>query len=414
MEVTEYIKQHWNNTIMIPQEHNSTVLNIPKPYSVPCTTESGGFTDFYYWDTYFANLGLMLDGRVEQAENNLDIMDHFIGWIGYMPNASHLLERSQPPLFTRGVWDLYQFTGRVDVIEKYMPSMLAEYRFFLKDRMTKVGLNQYASELNRSRALLYYPIFSERINEVRETEEEQITLVRDLMAIAESGWDFTPRFNMPERRYAAGEFAPLDLNCLLYDVEWKIAEMSERIGETAQAKCYRTYAEERKERMLRYMVQKDTGIFYDYNFVQDTFSSVASAASFYPYVVGLSNDRQAAEKLLGKLELDYGLSACESRGEDAEYLQWDYPCMWPSNVYFAYEGLRNIGMTEDADRIAKKYLQTVEHCFAQTGALWEKYDASTGKISVTSEYETPEMMGWTAGVYQYLYHQVRKGNENGR
>lgn len=34
--------------------------------------------------------------------------------------------------------------------------------------------------------------------------------------------------------------------------------------------------------------------------------------------------------------------------------------------------------------------------------LWEKYDASVGVVSVTKEYKTPEMMGWTAGVYLYL------------
>lgn len=412
MKVTEYIKKNWEHTIVIPNEHRPELLNISKPYSVPCADGTGGFTDFYYWDTYFANLGLMLDGKVQQAENNLDIMAHFIGCIGYMPNASHLLERSQPPLFTRGVWDLYRITGRYDVLGKYMPAMLTEHTFFQKDRMTEIGLNQYASELNRSRALVYYPIFSERVREFRETEDEQIVLTRDLMAIAESGWDFTPRFDMPGQRYAAGEFAHLDLNCLLYDMEVKIAEMSELLGENEQAEAYRTYAKERKEKMEQYMVQKDTGIFYDYNFVRDTFSSVTSAASFYPYAVGLSNDKIAARKVLERLELAFGLAACESRGEDAEYLQWDYPCMWPSNVYFAYVGLMRIGLCKEAEQVAEKYLKTVERCFEQTGTLWEKYDAEQGTVSVTNEYETPEMMGWTAGVYQFLYAQMRGGKRN--
>ena len=40
--------------------------------------------------------------------------------------------------------------------------------------------------------------------------------------------------------------------------------------------------------------------------------------------------------------------------------------------------------------------------FNETGRLWEKYDALTGKIAVTSEYETMPMMGWTAAVYRYF------------
>jgi neutral trehalase len=52
-------------------------------------------------------------------------------------------------------------------------------------------------------------------------------------------------------------------------------------------------------------------------------------------------------------------------------------------------------------------METVERCYAETGALWEKYDASIGKVSVTREYDTPEMMGWTAGVYRYLEEELK-------
>lgn len=76
--------------------------------------------------------------------------------------------------------------------------------------------------------------------------------------------------------------------------------------------------------------------------------------------------------------------------------------MWPSNVYFAYVGLKRIGLEEDASRIAKKYIDTVERCFEQSGSLWEKYDALKGTVAATKEYDSPEMMGWTAGVYCFL------------
>ena len=76
--------------------------------------------------------------------------------------------------------------------------------------------------------------------------------------------------------------------------------------------------------------------------------------------------------------------------------------MWPSNVYFAVEGLNALGLTDDAKRVADKYTGVLERVYAQTGKLWEKYDAVSGKVAFTPEYETPPMMGWTAGVYKHL------------
>lgn len=84
-----------------------------------------------------------------------------------------------------------------------------------------------------------------------------------------------------------------------------------------------------------------------------------------------------------------------------------YPCMWPCMVYFTYIGLRNLGLNEDATRIAKKYIKTVRDNFEKTGELWEKYDARNGSIASTDEYQTPSMLGWTAGVYSFLIKELR-------
>lgn len=405
MNVTAYICQNWEKTIHTPDEKSRGIVKMPTDYTVPCAKLKDMFSDFYYWDTYFANWGLMLDGKAEQAEKNLDVMAYFIQHFGYMPNANHLLDRSQPPLFTRGVWDLYQFTREKRVLEKYLDPMTKEYLFFQYDRNTKLGLNRYGTQTPASRALEDYHWLSVRVEEERKTPQEQIDLAYDLLAIAESGWDFTPRFHTQERKFAAREFVHVDLNSLLYDVEVKLAQVMEILGDTEQAANYRNYAQERKEKMEMYMKDEKSGIFYDYNVCKDQKSAIASCASFYPYAVGISEDQEAAKKLLKKLELEFGLSACEYRGADETYLQWDYPCMWPSNVYFAYVGLKRIGLLEDAERIARKYTDTVERCFAQTGSLWEKYDAGKGTVAVTKEYDSQEMMGWTAGVYRFLEEQ---------
>lgn len=76
--------------------------------------------------------------------------------------------------------------------------------------------------------------------------------------------------------------------------------------------------------------------------------------------------------------------------------------MWPAATCLAYMGLKNLGLNAEAARIAGKYVSVAGKIFEETGRLWEKYDALTGKIAVTSEYDTMPMMGWTAAVYRYF------------
>lgn len=404
--VCNYIKNNWENTIREPGNAVNGIVKMPYPFTTPCANE--GFVDFYYWDTYFANLGLMHDGFEKQAENNLDTMKFFIDSLGFVPNANNILDRTQPPLFTAGVYDLYQLRGDVEVLRKYADSIQKELTFFAYDRQTPIGLNAYSTKANKAELKAACPWFCLRIGEpLPETEEEQIRLARNLYAIAESGWDFNPRFRTEESRFATDEFAHLELNCILYDAELKAEEIFRILGREEEAAEFRANADRRKALMEQYMREEETGIFRDYNFKRDSLSKVISCASLYVYAVGISDDKEAAKKVLERLELPYGIAACEERPGDT-YLQWDYPSMWPTNVYFACKGLARIGLEDDARRIAEKYCKTVEKCFDETGLLWEKYDASEGSVSTTQEYETPAMMGWTAGIYLVLGEMLSK------
>lgn len=393
----EYILDNWKNTI----RENKDIL--PKPYTVPCTKEV--FINFYYWDTYFINLGLFRAGLIEQVKNNLDNMVYLLDKYGYIPNADHLLYRSQPPLFTRCVYDLYKFTNDKKVIFKYKDAILKEFTFWKEKRMTPIGLNAYSSDEPKDGLLNARYWLGKRIG-CNETEMavDEVLFGRDLLAIAESGMDFTIRFKEGDNRFAAHEFAHLDLNCLLFDAEMKASEMFEDIGDKNTASSLRKQAKDRKDLIDKYMLDKETGIYYDYNFVKDHLSYIKTGVCLYPYFSGVSNNKKAAKELYKAFMLPYGLSVGVARKEE-DYLQWDYPHMWPANTYLAYIGYRRIGLDYEADNIKEKYMTALEVNFKATGSLWEKYDASSGKISVTNEYETPEMMGWVAGVYEFFYKE---------
>ena len=401
-EVREYILQNWTKTFHDPSEMRGG-FNVPKPYISPSI--GGIYTDLYYWDVYFINLGLMEDGFDEQVENNLDNMAYFIDTLGYMPNANNLTDRSQPPLFCSAVYDYYVHKGDVGIIKKYMPYIVKEYDFWQTYRKTKYGLHNFLTNGDEEMQMIHYRGLHERVLEERDTKEEQLALALDIMAIAESGLDFNMRFRTKRSKIDASAFIHLDLNCFLYEMETKAAKMLEIIGESPEP--FKTNAEERKALINKYLYDEKQGIYLDSNMVDGGFSEIISAVSAYPYTYGISKDKEGMKKVLGLLEYEYGVTPTPYRGEDI-YYQWDYPCAWPAATCLIYKALKELGMMDDAKRIAKKYVGTIDEDFAKTGRLWEKYDAVRGGIGVSTEYDTPEMMGWTAGVYVYFCEELKR------
>ena len=375
-----------------------------KPLVSPCVSEA--FTFFFYWDTYFANLALFEIGDVKQVENNLDNMCTLIDKIGYVPNGylpdsqtQGLKNRSQPPLFSAGVKDLYEHTSDVGVIKRYLPYMEKEYEFWMKERVTSIGLNKYGHNADDEWLVGFCNGICQRLNISPDAYEDRVAQGGHFLAIAESGWDFTPRFHDGDNYYACEYYAPVDLNSILYGVEKTIAEFSKVIGDKEKEKTYLKKAENRKVLMDKYMKGID-GFYYDYNYKNDSLSSVISAASFTPYTFGVSADLVALNALTDKLLCEYGIPATEKLSREC-LDQWAYPSVWPPLTFFAVKAMQNLG-SDKLKTVAERYVNTVRETFDNTRALWEKYDAEKGGVAYGHEYRTVEMFGWTAGVYSYL------------
>lgn len=405
MTVHEFIKENWINTVNYAYgRENHPLKDLDRKFTVPCIDTL--FIDFFYWDTYFTNIGLIIDGLEDQAQQNLDVMKYLCDKYGYIPNADHILTRSQPPFFTRAIYDYYIATNDKELLKKYLPSAITELKFWDKHRKTSIGLNAYGNCETKEGIDWYYKEFDHRLQYSKtERELDKTKFCCDLLAIAESGWDFNLRFLTDKNRFATYSFAHLDLNCILYDAEVKLSSMLKTIGENEQSDGFAKKAKQRKDLINKYLFDKEKGIYLDYNFVDNSFSRVVSAASFYPYAFGVSDDAEGAKKVFEKLNLKFGISAGEYLGDQIKYFQWDYPNMWPTNVYVAYNAMKNVRLYENAEIIKNEYISTVDNVFNKTGKLWEKYNAATGDVSITEEYETPPMMGWTAGVYNYLINE---------
>ena len=391
--VLDFINQNWKNTIKSNSE-------LPFPYSAPNT---GMYSDFYYWDLYFINKGLLLSDMPEQAENNIKDMVFFVEKLGYVPNSNNkeLRNRTQPPVLTLCVYDLYQYTQDKNIIKKYIDSLIKEHSFFQERRMTEIGLNSYMCDDAKNSyddIMKHYRYLGPRVCEYSEDPQIQYQIGRDIIAVAESGLDFNARFKTDKRLMAASEFAHLDLNCWLFAVEKRLSEMFALIDRNEEAQHFEKCAEQRKELINKYFFNKEKGIYLDYHLADGKHSNVVTAVSLYPFAMGISKDQESALRVLKLLEFEYGVSAGAYHKEEPFY-QWDYPVMWGETTFIVALALINVGAIEDAERIIDKYMSVVERQFENTGFLWEKYDVRDGSI-MNIEYDAPPFLGWTAATYE--------------
>lgn len=390
----DFINTNWEKTIVRDNKE------LPCPYNSP---NSGIYSDFYYWDLYFINKGLLLSNLPEQAENNIKDMVYFVNTLGYVPNsnAGDMRNRTQPPVLTLCVWDLYQYSQDKNIISKYIDALLKEHDFFQKRRMTKIGLNAYMCDdrTNTYESIMdHYKYLKHRVYEYSDDPKIQYEIGRDTIAVAESGLDFNARFKTKDRLMAASEFAHLDLNCWLFVVEIRLSEMLSIIGRSDESKQFKDLANNRKTLINKYFFDEGQGIYVDYHLSDGTHSHVVTAASLYPHAMGITKDKESALKVFKQLELECGVSTAAYRDEK-QYYQWDYPVMWGETTFIVFLALLNVGEIESAKRIMDKYMSTVEKQFEKTGLLWEKYDARDGSI-MNVEYDAPPFMGWTASTYE--------------
>ncbi len=396
-KVREYIKSHWDECIKEKREDEGIFMGLPYPYSVPSV---GFFDEMFYWDTYFTNKGLEIDNRQMQAKHNTDNILYLVDKFGYMPNGSNTLfiGRSQPPFLSIMVRDVYDYYGdKVWLLGAYK-TLEREYSFWQSKRMSGLGLNIYGGEIQDEEEM--FRTFLARVGFEPKSSREDI--IKHCVAECESGWDMNPRWEIE-----AFNYAPIDLNSLMFMLEKNMEYFAKELG-NGEESVWQERANTRKQVMLKYM-DNGKGLFYDYNFKTKKLSSVFSAASFFPLFAKIADKKQAQAMVdnIDKIEAEYGVLTCEKNNVEGTY-QWDYPNGWACLQYIAVKGLDNYGYKEEAKRIAKKYIKLVEKVFEETQNLWEKYNVVEGNIKVTAEYETPKMMGWTAGVYLALSEYIKE------
>ncbi len=387
-------------------------IPLPKAYVVP----GGRFSEIYYWDSYFTMLGLQQAGKTDLIQNMADNFAYLIDTFGFIPNGSrtYYLGRSQPPFFSFIVNLLSETSGRRTLV-KYLPQLQKEYDFWMEGKANLTAqnpayrrvvrlpdgtiLNRYYDDRTTPRPESYKEdaLLGQK---VAKTPAEAEQLYRNLRAGAESGWDYSSRWFRDGKTLATihtTDFVPVDLNCLLTNLERTLSEGYRLRGDAKRADQYLTLSRQRRDAVQKYCWNAGRNFFFDYDFVAQKPSAVYSLAGVVPLFMRMTTAQQSvgvSRTLEGQFLKPGGLiTTVNTTGE-----QWDAPNGWAPLQWMAIRGLRNYRQTKLADLIKTRWVNENLRVYKATGKMVEKYDVVNTAAAKGGEYPNQDGFGWTNGV----------------
>lgn len=376
-ECLNYIEKYWNKVTFYLPEDQGTHIALPNKFVSPSAELFKN--DQFYWDSYFIILGLMVSGKQELAKGMVDNLIYLFNKFNIIPlrNKVFNLGISQPPFLTSMILEVFGFyknAGWLVNVAKAAESELEDYWMDLAHNRFS-GLSRYCDHFW-----------------MHATAEH------------ESGWDMTSRFN--ER---CADYLPIDLNCLLYKYERDLAEVYKIIGDSQKENKCQKKSESRRKKINALMWNSSKGFFFDYDYQNKKQSNFYSLAGFYPLWVGLANRSQAKKiiRTLKKFEHKGGLANTQKNGLSKSFKQWDYPNGWANQQLIVIKGLLNYGYKEDAERLAKKWLDLNKKVFLETGKLWEKYNVVDYGKGKEGRYPMQSGFGWTNAVFVRLIEEFK-------
>lgn len=419
--IDERISELWTILERRNRLDRGSLVALPHAYIVP----GGRFSEQFYWDSYFIMLGLAADDRWPMIDGMIKNFAFMIRKFGFIPtaNRTYFISRSQPPFFAQMVQLLSTHNGKTRTYFEYLPSMLAEYRWWMRGRnkLSKQEHKAFARVVempNGARLNRYYDNkTTPRPESLREdiataataNKRQSDRLFLHLRAAAESGWDFSSRWftNADDiRTVHTADIVPVDLNCLLYGLETTIAEAYRLMRNPILARRFEALARQRAQTINRYMWSTKYQFYGDYNFHHQAFTGRLTLAAVYPLFVGIASQAQA-DAVAEKLEKEFlqvgGLSTTLINSGQ----QWDAPNGWAPLHWVAIQGLKRYGHEELAEEITNRWLTSNQNAYNQTRKLIEKYNVVDESAAGSGgEYLLQDGFGWTNGVYAAL----KKGN----
>ncbi|KAK7423600.1 alpha,alpha-trehalase nth1 [Neonectria magnoliae] len=429
---------------------------------LPFVVPGGRFNELYGWDSYMESLGLLVNDRVDLAKSMVLNFCFCIQHYGKILNAtrSYYLCRSQPPFLTDMALRVYEkIKHEPDAKEFLRRAILAAIKEYhsvwtSEPRLDPVtGLSRYRPEglgvppeteashfvhILEPYTEKYDMTFEEFVRAYNHGEVKEPELDDYFMhdrAVRESGHDTSYRLEG-----VCASLATIDLNSLLFKYETDIARTIRNVfndkleipaefsagtpykpGESLASAAWDRRAKRRKLTMDKLMWNEEEGMFFDYDTAAQKRCTYETCTTFWALWAGIATPKQAADmvrKGLPKFEAYGGLlsGTKESRGEIGlmrPNRQWDFPYGWAPQQMLAWTGLLRYSFTEEAERLAYKWLFMITKAFVDfNGVVVEKYDvtrpvdphrvdAEYGNQGLDFKGVAKEGFGWVNASYVY-------------
>ncbi|XP_073285557.1 trehalase-like isoform X3 [Primulina huaijiensis] len=342
-----------------------TLLPLRNPLVVP----GSRFREVYYWDSYWVMRGLLASKMYDTARGIIYNLISLVEEYGYVPNGAraYYTNRSQPPLLSSMVMDVYNRTRDYKLVLKSLPALLKEHEFW-NSGMHKVM--------------------------IQDAEGSSHTLCRYYAM-----WD-KPR--------------PESSNIMELD----ISSLARITGNAITAARFRDSAEARKKAINSILWNAEMGQWLDYWLSdslyiesKDVYIWNASyqnkkvlASNFIPlWIQSFNSDVKTVDEVVQSLQssgLIYPAGIATSLTKSGQ--QWDFPNGWAPLQHMIVEGLVRSGSKEAkvvAEDIAVKWMTTNYVAFKRTGTMHEKYDVQKcGDFGGGGEYAPQTGFGWSNGV----------------
>jgi alpha,alpha-trehalase len=412
-----HIEELWNHLVREPKEESeySTLLPLKYPYIVP----GGRFREIYYWDSFFTILGLLADNKTQIAENMVHNFAYLIDTYGMIPNGNRVyyLTRSQPPFFSLMVDIISRYKKDYNWGAQFIDQLETEYSFWMSGaaQVKTEGTSAHVVMLNDSSVLNRYYDMDDKPREESYKEDYNLSLklpdtarpkfYRDLRSAAESGWDFSSRWFADGKNLSTiqtTDILPVDLNCLLYFLEDRLAFFYKQNGNEDQSNVYARRAEQRKVLINKVFWNEEAGYYFDYNWKTRKHTGVYSLAAVYPLYFGIASPEQARE-VKDKLQRDFLKAGGLVTTLYATKQQWDFPNGWAPLQWMSIKGLREYGLNDLADEIKSRWLKLNESVYGRTNKMLEKYNVEDVSLFAGGgEYPNQDGFGWTNGIWNAL------------
>ncbi|CAH0480467.1 unnamed protein product [Peronospora belbahrii] len=435
---------HVKGSLLRSRKLDEPTLNQPAHVLI---VPGGRFRESYYWDSYWIVQGLLVSDMSVTARGVVNHLLEYVSEFGFVPNGGRIyyLTRSQPPMLS----DMVKLVASLPVngtdteyddeyLRAALPILEREYGFWMQHgpcghaveltrREPRAGtmnettyvLNRYTSNANHPRpesyredVLVASEIFDRTVHmddgNAAATERYKDKYYNNVIAAAESGWDFSSRWlrdPLDMKSMSTSSVVPVDLNSIMYRVERNLMEFNERLGNNEQAQFYERAAARRLEAINVILWSDKHQSWKDYDLETDAHSTIVSVSDYTPLWARAFNatdiDRLktvvTSLKNSGLLQVGGVQTTTTFSGQ-----QWDSPNAWPPEQDIVVEGLLTVNTTEShnlACELSQTWIRASLTAWKQSGLMFEKYNAfEVGGLGAGGEYFPQFGFGWTNGV----------------